>query len=42
MKRLNPVVADLLRIFKMDKKYVRGEGHYLFEGDGTRYTDFIA
>ncbi|UFJ60944.1 aminotransferase class III-fold pyridoxal phosphate-dependent enzyme [Brevibacillus sedimenti] len=42
MKRLNPVIADLLTIFKMDKKFVRGEGYYLYEADGTRYTDFIA
>jgi 4-aminobutyrate aminotransferase-like enzyme len=26
----------------LDKKFVRGEGCYLFDAEGTRYADFIA
>lgn len=39
---LNPTVAKLLKTFKLDKDYIKGEGNYLYDGDGNRYLDFIA
>lgn len=39
---VNPHLGDLLQQVRMDKAYVRGEGHYLFDSQGNRYLDFIA
>lgn len=39
---LNPTMAKLLKTFKLDKDYVKGEGNYLYDDKGTKYLDFIA
>lgn len=39
---LNPNLAKILKTFKLDKNYTRGEGCYLWDEDGSRYLDFIA
>ncbi|NLB88811.1 MAG: aminotransferase class III-fold pyridoxal phosphate-dependent enzyme [Syntrophomonadaceae bacterium] len=39
---LNPTVAKLLKTFKLDKSYIKGEGNYLYDADGNKYLDFIA
>lgn len=39
---LNPTLAKILKTFKLDKNYVRGEGSYLWDEEGNRYLDFIA
>lgn len=39
---LNPTLYRLLEIFQLNKVYVRGEGHYLFDQEGRSYLDFIA
>jgi acetylornithine/succinyldiaminopimelate/putrescine aminotransferase/predicted amino acid dehydrogenase len=37
-----PYKGFLYQRLGMDKVFVRGEGCYLFDADGTRYVDFIA
>ncbi|MGS0744886.1 aminotransferase class III-fold pyridoxal phosphate-dependent enzyme [Syntrophomonas erecta subsp. sporosyntropha] len=39
---LNPTLAKILKSFKLDKNYLRGEGNYLIDEEGNRYLDFIA
>ncbi|HZK43479.1 MAG TPA: aminotransferase class III-fold pyridoxal phosphate-dependent enzyme [Syntrophomonadaceae bacterium] len=39
---LNPTMAKLLKTFKLDKDYVKGEGNYLYDDKGQKYLDFIA
>lgn len=39
---VNPHLGDLLEQVHLDKTYIRGEGHYLFDSEGKRYLDFIA
>ncbi len=39
---VNPHLADLLQRLRMDKRFVRGEGPWLWDSDGARYLDFIA
>ncbi|HUW66222.1 MAG TPA: aminotransferase class III-fold pyridoxal phosphate-dependent enzyme [Spirochaetia bacterium] len=39
---VNPHLGKLLEQVAMDKTYVRGEGHYLFDAEGNRFLDFIA
>ncbi len=39
---VNPYLGELLANFKMDKRFVRAEGCYLWDEDGERYLDFIA
>jgi acetylornithine/succinyldiaminopimelate/putrescine aminotransferase/predicted amino acid dehydrogenase len=39
---VNPVLAKRLHQLNMDKKFCRGLGCELFDGDGNRYLDFIA
>ena len=39
---VNPYLGKLLASIKMDKKFVRGEGCYLFDDSGNRYLDCIA
>jgi acetylornithine/succinyldiaminopimelate/putrescine aminotransferase/predicted amino acid dehydrogenase len=37
-----PYKGFLYQRLALDKKFVRGEGCYLFDADGARYADFIA
>ncbi|WP_267397175.1 MULTISPECIES: aminotransferase class III-fold pyridoxal phosphate-dependent enzyme [unclassified Sphingomonas] len=39
---VNPVVGGLLRRFRLDEPFVRGEGHWLVRADGSRILDGIA
>lgn len=39
---VNPYLGQLLEQIKLDKKFVRGEGCYLYDDQGRRYLDFIA
>lgn len=39
---VNPHLGDLLKQVHLDKTYIRGEGHYLYDAEGNRYLDFIA
>jgi acetylornithine/succinyldiaminopimelate/putrescine aminotransferase len=39
---VTPYKGFLYQRLALDKTYVRGEGCYLFDADGTRYADFIA
>ncbi|MGE5541917.1 MAG: aminotransferase class III-fold pyridoxal phosphate-dependent enzyme [Bacillota bacterium] len=39
---VNPYLADLLSKIDMDKRFVRGEGCWLYDSDGRRYLDLIA
>ncbi|MDH7480144.1 MAG: hypothetical protein QHH02_09040, partial [Syntrophomonadaceae bacterium] len=39
---LNPTLYRLLELFRLNKIYVRGDGHHLFDQEGRSYLDFIA
>lgn len=39
---VNPVLGGLLHMIRMDKRFVRGEGAWLWDDEGVRYLDFIA
>ncbi|MGE5484434.1 MAG: aminotransferase class III-fold pyridoxal phosphate-dependent enzyme [Ignavibacteriales bacterium] len=39
---VNPYLADLLSKIEMDKRFVRGEGCWLYDSSGRRYLDLIA
>jgi len=39
---VNPHLGELLRTVQLDKRFVRGEGAWLWDADGRRYLDFIA
>lgn len=39
---VNPHLGKLLRRLRMDKRFLRGEGCYLFDADGEKYLDLIA
>lgn len=39
---VNPSLGGLMVAIKLDKRYVRGEGCYLFDHEGVRYLDFLA
>ncbi len=39
---VNPHLGEMLESIKLDQKYVRGEGCYLYDEDGNRYLDCIA
>lgn len=39
---VNPHLGRLLESINMDKRFVRGEGCYLYDADGRRYLDFVA
>lgn len=41
MKHINPSFVKMLRTIGFDKKYVRGEGPYLWDADGTKYLDLL-
>lgn len=39
---LNPRLAQALRTVGFDRRYVRGEGCYLYDAEGHRYLDFLS
>ncbi len=39
---VNPHLGRLLEAINMDKRFVRGEGCYLWDSEGRRYLDFVA
>ncbi|EKP95021.1 aminotransferase class III-fold pyridoxal phosphate-dependent enzyme [Thermaerobacter subterraneus] len=39
---VNPHLAELLEQIQMDKRFVRGEGCWLWDDQGRRYLDFVA
>jgi acetylornithine/succinyldiaminopimelate/putrescine aminotransferase/predicted amino acid dehydrogenase len=39
---VNPHLGEMLESIKLDQKYIRGEGCYLFDDMGNRYLDCIA
>jgi diaminobutyrate-2-oxoglutarate transaminase len=39
---LNPTLAQLLAMRRMDRTWERGEGVWLFDGDGRRFLDCYA
>lgn len=39
---VNPYLGRLLESINMDKRFVRGEGCYLYDAEGKRYLDFVA
>jgi acetylornithine/succinyldiaminopimelate/putrescine aminotransferase/predicted amino acid dehydrogenase len=42
VRYVTPYKGFLYQRLALDKTFVRGEGCYLFDADGTRYADFIA
>jgi ornithine--oxo-acid transaminase len=40
-EHINPVFVKMLRTIGFDKAYVRGEGCYLWDGDGNKYLDLL-
>jgi len=41
-KHINPVFVKVLRIIGFNRSWVRGEGAYLWDENGTCYLDFLA
>ncbi len=39
---VNPVFVKVLRIIGFNRSWIRGEGAYLWDENGTRYLDFLA
>lgn len=39
---VNPYLGEMLESIKLDQKYVKGEGSYLYDDEGNRYLDCIA
>jgi acetylornithine/succinyldiaminopimelate/putrescine aminotransferase/predicted amino acid dehydrogenase len=39
---VNPHVSDLLERLRLDKCFVRAEGHLLFDAEGNRYLDAVS
>ncbi|HEY7143678.1 MAG TPA: aspartate aminotransferase family protein [Streptosporangiaceae bacterium] len=39
---LNPQLPRMLHAIGFDKEYERGQGAYLYDRDGNRYTDFLS
>lgn len=39
---INPTLTPILRCFKLDLVYQKGQGHYLYDEQGRAYLDFIA
>ncbi|MGI6453257.1 MAG: aminotransferase class III-fold pyridoxal phosphate-dependent enzyme [Syntrophomonadaceae bacterium] len=39
---LNPTLVEIFETFKIDKRYIKGAGSYLWDDQGNRYLDFIA
>src|SRR3982074_2009374 len=40
-RHINPAFVKVLRILGYDKRYVRGQGAYLFDDAGNRYIDCL-
>src|SRR5438067_8449761 len=40
-EHVNPVFVKMLRTIGFDKSYVRGEGPYLWDGEGNKYLDLL-
>ncbi len=40
-RHLNPAFVRMIRTIGFDKNYVRGEGAWLFDGEGNRYLDLL-
>jgi acetylornithine/succinyldiaminopimelate/putrescine aminotransferase len=40
-QHINPALARVLQIIGYDVAYTRGEGPYLYDGEGNRYLDFL-
>ena len=40
-RHLNPAFVRMIRTIGFDKNYVRGEGAWLFDGEGQRYLDLL-
>src|ERR1700722_11433633 len=40
-KHLNPIFVKMLRTIGFDRGYVRGEGAYLWDKEGTKYLDLL-
>ncbi len=40
-RHVNPAFVKMLRTIGFDKQYVRGEGCFLFDGEGNRYLDML-
>ena len=41
LKHINPAFVRMLRAIGFDKRYVRGEGAYLWDEDGKKYLDLL-
>jgi ornithine--oxo-acid transaminase len=41
LKHVNPAFVRMLRAIGFDKRYVRGEGAYLWDEDGNKYLDLL-
>ncbi|HEY8750924.1 MAG TPA: aspartate aminotransferase family protein [Tepidisphaeraceae bacterium] len=41
IRHINPSFVKMLRAIGFDKRYVRGEGAYLWDEDGTKYLDLL-
>jgi ornithine--oxo-acid transaminase len=41
-RNINPQLVRVLRSIGFDRFYERGEGAYLFDGEGRRYLDFLS
>ncbi|MDB4896179.1 MAG: putative class-III aminotransferase, partial [Firmicutes bacterium] len=39
---VNPYLGNLLEQINMDKRFIRGEGCYLYDETGRQYLDFVA
>ncbi|HYG57029.1 MAG TPA: aminotransferase class III-fold pyridoxal phosphate-dependent enzyme, partial [Symbiobacteriaceae bacterium] len=39
---VNPYLGQLLESINLDKRFVRGEGVYLYDAEGRQYIDFVA
>ncbi|HYF77614.1 MAG TPA: aminotransferase class III-fold pyridoxal phosphate-dependent enzyme, partial [Symbiobacteriaceae bacterium] len=39
---VNPYLGQLLETINLDKRFVRGEGCYLYDETGRQYMDFVA
>ena len=40
-QHVNPIFVKMLRTIGFDKAYVKGEGCYLWDADGTKYLDLL-
>src|ERR1700689_2633632 len=40
-RHLSPAFVRMIRTIGFDKNYVRGEGAWLFDGEGNRYLDLL-